>query len=85
EEVVAGITEAFADLPHSTVDGVRVRFEDEDGHLQGWYLARRSNTEAVLVMRAEARSKDVLDRIRAHIEARVAGLIDVDDFLDAFA
>ena len=85
EAVVAGITEAFADLPHSTVDGVRVRFEDEDGHLQGWYLARRSNTEAVLVMRAEARSKDVLDRIRAHIEARVAGLIDVDDFLDAFA
>ena len=38
EEVVAGITAAFADLPHSTVDGVRVRFEDEDGSLQGWYL-----------------------------------------------
>ena len=85
EAVVTGITTAFADLPHSTVDGVRVRFEDEHGHLQGWYLARRSNTEAVLVMRAEARSKDVLDRIRAQIEARVAGLIDVDDFLDAFA
>ena len=57
EEVVAGITAAFADLPHSTVDGVRVRFEDEDGNLQGWYLARRSNTEAVLVMRAEARTE----------------------------
>ena len=85
EEVVAGITAAFADLPHSTVDGVRVRFEDEDGSLQGWYLARRSNTEAVLVMRAEARTKEGLERIRAHIEDRVADLIDVEGFLDAFA
>ena len=85
EAVVAGITAAFADLPHSTVDGVRVRFEDEDGHLQGWYLARRSNTEAVLVMRAEARTEEGLDHIRAHIESRVADLIDVEGFLDAFA
>ena len=85
EDVVAGITAAFADLPSSTVDGVRVRFEDENGHLQGWYLARRSNTEAVLVMRAEARTEEGLERIRAHIESRVAGLIDVKDFLDAFA
>ncbi|GIS27702.1 MAG: phosphoglucomutase [Methanobacteriota archaeon] len=85
EAVVAGITSAFADLPHSTVDGVRVRFEDEDGNLQGWYLARRSNTEAVLVMRAEARTEQGLERIRAHIEERVADLIDVEGFLDAFA
>ena len=85
EEVVAGITAAFSDLPHSTVDGVRVRFEDEDGSLQGWYLARRSNTEAVLVMRAEARTEQGLERIRAHIEERVAHLIDVEGFLDAFA
>ena len=85
ERVVAGITAAFADLPHSTVDGVRVRFEDEQGHLQGWYLARRSNTEAVLVMRAEARSDAVLQDIRERIEQRVPGLIDVSGFLDAFA
>jgi phosphomannomutase len=85
EDVVAGITAAFADLPHSTVDGVRVRFEDEDGSLQGWYLARRSNTEAVLVMRAEARTEQGLERIRAHIEERVADLIDVEGFLGAFA
>ncbi|MEC7110684.1 MAG: hypothetical protein VXX03_00925, partial [Candidatus Thermoplasmatota archaeon] len=65
--------------------GVRVRFEDEDGNLQGWYLARRSNTEAVLVMRAEARTEQGLERIRAHIEERVADLIDVEGFLDAFA
>jgi phosphomannomutase len=82
---VAGITAAFADLPHSTVDGVRVRFEDEEGHLHGWYLARRSNTEAVLVMRAEARTEGVLQDIRKRIEKRVPDLIDVSGFLDAFA
>ncbi|MGB0616985.1 MAG: phosphomannomutase/phosphoglucomutase [Candidatus Poseidoniaceae archaeon] len=85
ERVVAGITAAFADLPHSTVDGVRVRFEDEHGNLQGWYLARRSNTEAVLVMRAEARNDAVLQGIRERVEQRVPDLIDVSGFLDAFA
>lgn len=85
EPVVAGITAAFADLPHSTVDGVRVRFEDEHGVQQGWYLARRSNTESVLVMRAEARSEAMLAHIRERIEERVAPLIDVGGFLDAFA
>jgi len=85
DRVVAGITAAFADLPHSTVDGVRVRFEDEEGRLQGWYLARRSNTEAVLVMRAEARTEAVLKDIQSRIEQRVPDLIDVSGFLDAFA
>ncbi|DAC35420.1 MAG TPA: hypothetical protein D7I05_01945, partial [Candidatus Poseidoniales archaeon] len=83
DRVVAGITAAFADLPHSTVDGVRVRFEDEEGRLQGWYLARRSNTEAVLVMRAEARTEAVLKDIQSRIEQRVPDLIDVSGFLDA--
>ncbi|MAI09740.1 MAG: hypothetical protein CMA08_04075, partial [Euryarchaeota archaeon] len=69
----------------STVDGVRVRFEDEHGVQQGWYLARRSNTESVLVMRAEARTEAMLAHIRQHIEDRVAPLIDVGGFLDAFA
>ena len=85
DRVVAGITAAFADLPHSTVDGVRVRFEDEEGHLHGWYLARRSNTEAVLVMRAEARTEAMLQDIRKRIEKSVPDLIDVSGFLDAFA
>ena len=36
-------------------------------------------------MRAEARTEQGLERIRAHIEDRVADLIDVEGFLDAFA
>jgi phosphomannomutase len=39
----------------STIDGVRVR---TDG---GWWLLRASNTEAVLIARAEAATKRRLD------------------------
>ncbi|DAC56632.1 MAG TPA: phosphomannomutase/phosphoglucomutase, partial [Candidatus Poseidoniales archaeon] len=55
--VVSAITEAFNDMETSTVDGVRVRFNDDDGEYVGWYLARKSNTEPVLVMRMEALSE----------------------------
>ena len=42
------VESAFADMQKSTVDGVRVKYTD------GWYLCRPSNTEPILVMRAEA-------------------------------
>jgi phosphomannomutase len=49
------------------IDGVRVLTED------GWWLLRASNTQAVLVARAEAHDQDGLDRlmqqIRGHLEA----------------
>jgi phosphomannomutase len=49
------------------IDGVRVLTKD------GWWLLRASNTQAVLVARAEARDQDGLDRlmqqIRGHLEA----------------
>ncbi len=44
------------------VDGVRVLFGD------GWGLIRASNTQPVLVMRYEARSRERLDAIRAEME-----------------
>jgi len=81
---VEAITTAFGDHPCSTVDGVRVRFEDEDGSQVGWYLARRSNTEPVLIMRAEALDEAWLAAIRTMIEERVADVLPMDGFLDAF-
>lgn len=44
------------------MDGARVVFSD------GWGLVRASNTQAVLVMRFEAESRDRLDEIRKTIE-----------------
>jgi phosphomannomutase len=48
-----------------TTDGVRVRAAD------GWWLVRASNTQAVLVARAEARTEDGLARLKAEVRARL--------------
>ena len=45
-----------------TVDGVRVLFSD------GWGLIRASNTQPVIVMRFEARTKGQLDRIQSEMQ-----------------
>jgi phosphomannomutase / phosphoglucomutase len=45
-----------------TVDGVRVLFGD------GWGLIRASNTQPVIVMRFEARTREQLDRIQSEMQ-----------------
>jgi len=65
------------------VDGVRVRFNDENGHYVGWYLARKSNTEPVLVMRMEAKSEDHLQRMKAMADERVSPVINIERLLKA--
>lgn len=77
---VAAITSAFDDHESSTIDGVRVRFE-KDGQQSGWYLARKSNTEAILVMRVEANDQETLDEILAMIDERVSPIIDISKLL----
>jgi phosphomannomutase len=80
--VVAAITEAFSDRESSTVDGVRVRF-NFDGEYAGWYLARKSNTEAVLVMRVEAKTNAHLEAMMKEINDKVAPLIDIEKLLNS--
>ena len=54
----------------STIDGVRVRTD------AGWWLLRASNTEAVLIARAEAATKETLDTLIGDVDAvlKSAGL-----------
>ncbi|WP_159713191.1 phosphoglucomutase/phosphomannomutase PgmG [Geminicoccus flavidas] len=49
------------------IDGVRVDTED------GWWLLRASNTQAVLVARAEASSEDGLERLKGAIRTALDG------------
>ena len=49
-----------------TIDGARIIFD------HGWGLVRASNTQAILVLRFEADSKEHLDRIRSIVETKVA-------------
>jgi phosphomannomutase len=62
------------------VDGVRVLTED------GWWLLRASNTQAVLVARAEAQSEAGLDRLKAGIARQLAASgLQAPDFSGANA
>lgn len=59
EEVKARLASAGAKV--QAVDGVRVLTED------GWWLLRASNTQAVLVARAEAKTQEGLERLKAQL------------------
>ena len=69
--VMAAVKQAYADMEFSEVDGVRVRYE------RGWFLCRPSNTEPILVMRAEAQDQSALDEILADIEDRIGHVADI--------
>jgi phosphomannomutase/phosphoglucomutase len=71
EETMTAVEGAFADMEKSTVDGIRVRYPD------GWYLCRPSNTEHILVMRAEGRDASALGAIIADVNARIGHMLDL--------
>ena len=73
QEVAARLRAARADV--NDIDGVRVLTSD------GWWLLRASNTQAVLVARAEARDEAGLERLKAALAGQLeqSGL-DAPDF-----
>ena len=71
EEVMSAVKKAFADMEFSEVDGVRVRYD------RGWFLCRPSNTEPILVMRAEAKNQERLEEILADVGERIGHLADI--------
>ena len=64
DEVKARLSAAGADV--DATDGVRVSTVD------GWWLMRASNTQDVLVARAESGSEAGLERLMAEIDAQLA-------------
>jgi len=66
-ELVERVTKSFEKQGYDIVkvDGVRINLEG------GWGLVRASNTQPVLVMRFEAKTKEILEKIRQLIEKRV--------------
>jgi phosphomannomutase len=62
-EVCDRLRKAGAEM--SDIDGVRVRTAD------GWWLLRASNTQAVLVARAEAATEDGLARLKGELAAEL--------------
>ena len=72
EETMSAVLSAFEDMDISTVDGIRVRYKD------GWYLCRPSNTEPILVMRAEGKSQQALDDILSDVGRRIGHFVDLE-------
>ena len=64
DEVLARLSAEGADV--NATDGARVNTPD------GWWLLRASNTQDVLVARAEASSEAGLERLMAQIDAQLA-------------
>jgi phosphomannomutase len=62
-EVAARLKQEGATV--SDIDGVRVTTPD------GWWLLRASNTQAVLVARAEAKTEEGLERLKAALSAQL--------------
>jgi phosphomannomutase len=64
----------------SDIDGVRVTTPD------GWWLLRASNTQAVLVARAEAKTEEGLERLKGALSAQLAASgLAAPDFSGAHA
>lgn len=83
EEIMLGVKNAFSDLETNHADGVRVRYDGNLGIESGWFLCRPSNTEPILVMRAEANSQQGLDTIRNDVEKRIGNIINLSLFHEA--
>ena len=71
--IMKSVRSSFSDLQFSEVDGVRVAYPD------GWFLCRPSNTEPILVMRAEGRTKAALESILSDVHARIGGIVNLSE------
>jgi len=80
EEIMGAVKDAFSDLEANHSDGVRVRYDGHLGVESGWFLCRPSNTEPILVMRAESDSKNGLETIQNDVEKRIGKIIDLSLF-----
>lgn len=73
DEIMKSVRSSFSDLQFSEVDGVRVTYPD------GWFLCRPSNTEPILIMRAEGRTEAALESILSDVRARIGGAINLTE------
>jgi len=76
-ETMDSVERKFSDMKYSNVDGVRVSYPG------GWFLCRPSNTEPILVMRAEANDEEGLVKIKQDVEERLGEIINLEKFHNA--
>jgi len=84
EEVMRNITEKFSNsnFELNTVDGIRSRIYMDDEYV-GWFLCRPSNTEPILVMRAEGMNDESLQYIKSLVIDMIGEIINMDKFIES--
>ena len=78
EKTMDFVENAFSQFEMVTVDGIRISLSGDDW--KGWFLCRPSNTEPILVMRAEATTDEGLAEIRQLVDEKIGGQIDLTKF-----
>jgi phosphomannomutase/phosphoglucomutase len=69
EAVMEGVAGEYRDYETSTMDGVKIQFEE------GWALVRPSSTEPKIRLRCEADTEKEVDEILGEVEEKVRSLI----------
>ncbi|HJN56185.1 MAG TPA: phosphomannomutase/phosphoglucomutase [Candidatus Poseidoniales archaeon] len=77
-DVMLAVTTALEDAGGKlvTVDGVRIQWE------YGWFLCRPSNTESILVIRAEGMTQEALETIVSEVSGRLKGIVDLGPLVE---
>ena len=84
EHVMGDILENFinSNFELNTVDGIRSRIYLE-GEYIGWFLCRPSNTEPILVMRAEGMNDEYLQHIKSLVLDMIGDIINMEKFIES--
>jgi len=69
DQILETIREKYIEVPHSTIDGLKIDFEDE------WVHLRKSNTEPIIRVYAEAKSIDKAKEVAQRILDDVQSLL----------
>jgi len=67
--LLAAMEQRYADVPHSTIDGLKIDFEQE------WVHLRKSNTEPIIRIYAEGPTPEKAEAIAQRIIKEIEGII----------
>ncbi len=65
DEILAKMEEKYKDVPHSTIDGLKIDFPEE------WVHLRKSNTEPIIRIYAESKSAEKADALAKKIMGEI--------------
>lgn len=71
DQVLKGMKESFSEYDCNTVDGLKIDFEES------WVHMRRSNTEPIVRIYAEAKTVELVEALVAKVKASIEGLLAV--------